>query len=60
MLTKVKIYRITGDEIEVASFDAHEAVSNHPDEWALTPWTQMQRQAALEKALKADIDAIDA
>lgn len=57
MLTKVKIYRITGDEIEVASFDAHEAVSNHPDEWSLTQWTKMQRQAALEKALKADIDS---
>lgn len=60
MLTNVKIYRVNGEEIELPSLDAREAVTNHPDEWALTPWTKLQMQAALEKALKADIDAIDA
>ena len=60
MLTKVKIYRVNGEEVELPSLDAREAVTNHPDEWSLTPWTKMQRQAALERALQADIDAIDA
>lgn len=60
MLTKVKIYRVNGEEIELPSLDAREAVTNHPDEWALVPWTQMKRQTALERELQADIDAIDA
>ena len=60
MLTNVKIYRVNGEEYEVAALDAREAVTNHPDEYSLTPWTKLQKQAALEKALKADIDAIDA
>ncbi|KVK43563.1 hypothetical protein L901_26345 [Agrobacterium sp. D14] len=60
MFTKVKIYRVNGEEIELPPVDAREAITNHPDEWPLTQWTKMQRQAALEKALKADIDAIDA
>lgn len=60
MLTNVKIYHVNGDKVELPSLDAREAVTNHPDEWALAPWTKMQRQAALEKALKADIEAIDA
>ncbi|AYM62917.1 hypothetical protein G6L68_10210 [Agrobacterium fabrum] len=60
MLTKVKIYRVNGEEYEVSPLDAREAVTNHPNEYSLTPWTKMQKQAALEKALKADIDAIDA
>ncbi|MCA2374795.1 hypothetical protein ATU3B_24520 [Agrobacterium genomosp. 3 str. CIP 111-78] len=60
MLTKVKIYRVNGEEYEMSALDAREAVTNHPDEYSLAPWTKMQKQAALEKALKADIDAIDA
>ena len=60
MLTKVKIYRVNGEEYEMSALDAREAVTNHPDEYSLTPWTKMQRQAALERELQADIDALDA
>ena len=60
MLEKVKIYRITGDEAEMFSIDARRAVKEHPDEWSYQPWTKEQQQDAFEKALQADIDALDA
>ncbi len=60
MLDKVKLYRVTGDKAEMDSVDARRAVKEHPNEWSYQPWTKDQQQDALEKALQADIDALDA